>query len=213
MNDTLIWGAGAIDADPLFVEGPDGFHYLSQIAAGQGINSPCVGTGSDQAANVIGDMDTLWTRTDEVPDSGVVDMGYHYGNFVFPGLQVNVNEVSASSGGIANFILNATSDNQNRNYFQLGSVTGTTPGFPLPGGLVTLPLNWDIFTGIVYKLANTPAFLNFHGQLDASGHASTQFNTLGPLPPTAVGITMNFAYLFYNRFDFVSNPIPIEIVP
>ncbi len=43
-------GAGNIDLDPLFVSGPDGDYYLSQIAAGQAVDSPCVDAGSDLAA-------------------------------------------------------------------------------------------------------------------------------------------------------------------
>ena len=65
-------GTGNIDADPLFVTGPLGDYYLSQIAAGQALDSPCVDAG-DPTSTIIGT-----TRTDEVQDSGVVDMGYHY---------------------------------------------------------------------------------------------------------------------------------------
>jgi hypothetical protein len=64
------------DQDPLWVAGPDGNYYLSQIAAGQGVDSPCVNAGSDTAA-ALG-MDTKTTRTDEVTDTGQVDIGWHY---------------------------------------------------------------------------------------------------------------------------------------
>jgi hypothetical protein len=69
---TLVWGPGNIDADPLFVTGPNGEFYLSQTAAGQGEDSPCVGAGDPGGELVWG-----ITRTDHVLDSGVVDMGYH----------------------------------------------------------------------------------------------------------------------------------------
>lgn len=69
-------GEGNIDEDPLFVPGPGGCFYLSQIAAGQAVDSPCVNTGSDTAANL--DLDTMTTRSDEGVDTGIVDMGYHY---------------------------------------------------------------------------------------------------------------------------------------
>lgn len=65
-------GTGNMDADPAFVSG----YYLSQIAAGQGVNSPCVDTGSDPAT-VIG-LETRTTRVDGVNDGGQVDLGYHY---------------------------------------------------------------------------------------------------------------------------------------
>ena len=69
-------GTGNINADPRFVTGAMGDYYLSQTAAGQATNSPCVDTGSDTAENL--NMNSLITRTDGVPDTGVVNMGYHY---------------------------------------------------------------------------------------------------------------------------------------
>ncbi len=72
---TLDLDASNIDLDPLFVSGPLHNYYLSQIAAGQGSDSPCVDAGSDTAANL--GLDELTTRTDGVPDTGIVDMGYH----------------------------------------------------------------------------------------------------------------------------------------
>jgi len=69
-------GEGNINADPCFVTGPEGDYYLSQVAAGQAFDSPCVDAGSDTAANL--GMDMYTTRTDETGDAGIVDMGYHY---------------------------------------------------------------------------------------------------------------------------------------
>jgi hypothetical protein len=79
-NCTLNWGVGNIYADPLFVTGPLGGYYLSQTATkdpSQTINSPCVDAGSDSASNV-GLYRLYTTRTDEVFDTGIVNMGYHY---------------------------------------------------------------------------------------------------------------------------------------
>ena len=69
-------GEGNIDEDPLFVQGPLGEFYLSQIAAGQPDDSPCVDAGSDTAKNL--GLDEYTTRTDEVGDKGIVDTGYHH---------------------------------------------------------------------------------------------------------------------------------------
>ena len=65
-------GTGNIQSDPLFVGG----YYLSQVAAGQASDSPCIDAGSDTAANL--DLDDRTTRMDGVDDTGQVDMGYHY---------------------------------------------------------------------------------------------------------------------------------------
>jgi len=69
-------GQGHVTTDPLFVTGPRGGYYLSQTAAGQTSNSPCVNAGSAAAAgsNVSGRT----TRTDSAVDGGTVDIGYHY---------------------------------------------------------------------------------------------------------------------------------------
>jgi hypothetical protein len=76
-------GSGSFNPDgncmnkiPLFVLGPNGKYYLSQIAAGQLSDSPCVDNGAGTAASL--GLDTKTTRSDEVGDSGTVDMGYHY---------------------------------------------------------------------------------------------------------------------------------------
>jgi hypothetical protein len=45
-------GAGNISANPIFISGPLGYYYLSQITAGQARNSPCVDSGSDTAVNL-----------------------------------------------------------------------------------------------------------------------------------------------------------------
>jgi hypothetical protein len=73
IEDSLWPGTGNIVANPLFVTGPDGNYYLSQIAAGQTVNSPCVDAGNPSTIMFNGT-----TRTDRVQDTGTVDMGYHY---------------------------------------------------------------------------------------------------------------------------------------
>ncbi len=73
-------GTGNISQEPLFVSGPFGEHYLSQIAAGQAQDSPCVDAGSETAENL--GFDNMVTRTDGFPDSDIVDMGYHYPHFL-----------------------------------------------------------------------------------------------------------------------------------
>ena len=72
-------GTGNIDADPLFVKGPLGKYYLSQIAAGQSQDSPCVDAGDDVIQwPCLANMVCGTTRTDVEPDSGIMDMGFHY---------------------------------------------------------------------------------------------------------------------------------------
>ena len=117
--------------------------------------------------------------------------------------------MSAVTGGTVTFNLDPGFGYYNRNYLILGSVSGTQPGTPLPGGMAVLPLNWDVFTDIALSLVNTPAFQEFMGQ-------SPQFKApvlqTGPLPGAA-GISLYFAYTMNNPFDFASHPMRIDIVP
>jgi len=71
-------GAGNISSDPQFIGCNYGNFFLSQIAAGQGTQSPCVNAGDPSADLVRGT-----TRTDGVQDSGTVDMGFHYPTFLY----------------------------------------------------------------------------------------------------------------------------------
>jgi hypothetical protein len=75
----------AMDGDTVLVADPLGNYYLSQIAAGQAVDSPCFDMGSDLAENLcfsIPDsqicMNEFTTRTDGFPDDLQVDIGYHY---------------------------------------------------------------------------------------------------------------------------------------
>lgn len=65
-------------------------------------------------------------------------------------------------------------------------------------------------TGIVASLLNTPVFLNFMGILDASGSSTAQLNA--PAMPFS-GFTMYYAYALSSPYDYVSNPVEIEILP
>lgn len=127
-------------------------------------------------------------------------------------LSFNMNSISAGAGGAIRFTLDAGAANAGRTYYILGSVTGTEPGTPLPGGYATLPLNWDIFTDIALSLINTAFFNNFYGTLNADGVSVAVFNTNGPLP-SAVGVVMNFAYTLTSPYDFVSNGGCMEFTP
>ncbi len=84
-------GDGNFAADPLFAVGPMGACYLSQVAAGQSVDSPAFDAGalaSDAAMiqSPAGDvpMSGFTTRTDHVPDSRILDIGYHYPETIPP---------------------------------------------------------------------------------------------------------------------------------
>lgn len=121
-------------------------------------------------------------------------------------------DVVSELGGTVNFDLDAAEINAGRFYVMLGSVTGTSPGTPLPGGHVVLPLNWDPVTKLIRQLLNSPVLPGFMGTLDGEGLSTAQLN-LPPIPPGYVGTIVHFAYALLSPYDYVSNPVAIELVP
>ncbi len=80
------WPGGTliIDGDPEFVEGADGDFYLNDRIGAQDV-SPCIDAGSVPATGICypgvdGDecMSDRTTEKYRLPDSGDVDLGYHY---------------------------------------------------------------------------------------------------------------------------------------
>jgi len=120
--------------------------------------------------------------------------------------------LSAATGGSVDLFLTAGLTHGQRSYVLAGSLSGTTPGTPLPGGSATLPLNWDPFTSLVLEQINTPTFSLFAGSLDAQGNATAQLN-LPALVPALIGTRISFAYALSAPFDYASTPVVIEIVP
>lgn len=149
---------------------------------------------------------------------GVMDIlcgdnyGYLYYFHALGPLSLSHNRIFASMGGAVDLSLNAGLSNRDRGYLVLGSVSGTEPGTPLPGGGASLPLNWDFFTNLVLVLINTPVFDNFTGTLDDNGEAEATFDTLGPAP-AAAGLYISLAYALNKPWNFASNGATIEVVP
>lgn len=114
------------------------------------------------------------------------------------------------SGGAVNFTLSAGAANHDRKYLIVGGASGTSPGMTLPGGMV-LPVNWDWFSDLEMALLNTVVFANFLGTLDGSGKADAQL-LIPALPSGSAGLILHFAFCLNKPFDFVSNPVEIEIV-
>jgi hypothetical protein len=134
---------------------------------------------------------------------------YFYGPGPF---SADGNQISGSTGGTLNFGLNAGAGNASRNYIVLGSITGTEPGYPLPGGLATLPLNFDVYTDVIFIMLNTPLFDDFMGTLDGNGQASAQINAPA-IPSVAIGAILYHAYCLNNPFNHVSNAHQTELTP
>ena len=121
------------------------------------------------------------------------------------------NEISVSTGGAVKFYLDAGPAHGGRPYMMLAGASGTTPGIPLPGGQVVLPINWDPLTRLMLPYLNSALFYNFAGVLGSAGRAVTQFQ-MAPFPAGA-GLELNFAYGLLAPWDFVSEAVPLHFVP
>jgi hypothetical protein len=202
-GSTLNWGPYMIDADPAIQSaGPVLYNlHLTRL-------SPCINMGSNTNAPAL-DIDG-----DGRPIMGTVDMGADE----FKGLHTLESDtftISESNGGALHLDLHGGKDQGGRFYMIFGSISGTAPGTELPGGQKILPVNWDIFTEIVATV-NYPEsilFEKFFGTLDGNGDRSAVFNTNGPVPGM-LGVVVSFAYPLQGPpWDFVSNPVNVEIVP
>lgn len=128
-----------------------------------------------------------------------------------PVLNYDVTHLPESTGGVVTFTLDAEVANAGRNYLILSGTSGTSPGFPLPGGLASVPVNWDWFTDLEMSLLNTVFFQSFVGSLDVNGTGVANFYFPG-YPGTA-GLKFYFAFCCNNPFDFVSNSVVVGVVP
>ncbi|MBN1593197.1 MAG: right-handed parallel beta-helix repeat-containing protein [Candidatus Coatesbacteria bacterium] len=107
IQNWALGGEGNLDADPLFVTGRLGDFYLSQIAAGQHEDSPCLDAGSKSAS--AADLTDRTTRTDDVWDKGAVDLGYHYSRDEWPfgiSLSCSVNGKRFAPGDVLSGCMN-----------------------------------------------------------------------------------------------------------
>ncbi len=96
-------GPGMIDSNPLFADPANGYFYLQQDPCQPGVSNPCVDAGAPGSTMIDGS-----TRMDGVPDSAIMDLGYHYptGNSLvvpdaFPLIQ---DAIDASSDGNVVFV-------------------------------------------------------------------------------------------------------------
>jgi parallel beta-helix repeat protein/predicted outer membrane repeat protein len=137
-----IWNDSTMVGDPIFAEGPQGSYCLSQLDAGQSEQSPCVDAG-DPASEVPDGT----TRTDQMPDAGIVDLGYHYR---FPAVMITLTPLNPpivvpQGGGSFDFNVQVENTTDEAQTFDIWTEVwlpqfGTVPlivleGFTLPAGI------------------------------------------------------------------------------
>ncbi|MFH2002886.1 MAG: hypothetical protein ABIK28_24680, partial [Planctomycetota bacterium] len=131
--------------------------------------------------------------------------------FALTGIYADKSTLS-EQGGIVDINVVAGTENANRLYLLLGSLSGVFPGFPLPGGHAVLPIHWDAFTDAALMWVNSSLFTGFMETLDEYGNGSARINS-GPIVPGFTGAILSFAGCLNSPFDVATNPMEIEIVP
>jgi hypothetical protein len=128
-------------------------------------------------------------------------------------LVVDDDAISAAEGGTLGFELDAGVANGSRSYLLLGSLSGTSPGIPLPGGEVTLPVNRDRFLQAMLNALNGNLFSGFTGKLDAVGRAKAALHVPAGLLTPLAGRKLFFAYALSGPWNFASEPVMVFIFP
>lgn len=116
--------------------------------------------------------------------------------------------VSVAIGQEQHLALDAGPANAGRAYQCLGSLSGTSPGYQLPGG-ATLPLTFDGYLAYTLNHPNTSLLQNSQGTLDANGRAVVTFHP----DRRFVGKTVNHAFFLSGTSpEFVSEAESVQVV-
>jgi|GEM_PF-6405085 len=126
-------------------------------------------------------------------------------------LATDVVELSAGTGGTIHFTLDGGILNGGRFYGLFGSMSGTDPGTPLPGGDLVVPLNRDLFTEFLIRNARASWCGRFFGTLDGEGLEAAVLDI--PAIPALTGLEFYFAFVLNEPWDVASNPATIQMVP
>ncbi|MEX1024651.1 MAG: hypothetical protein WD226_06190 [Planctomycetota bacterium] len=130
-------------------------------------------------------------------------------------LEADTIEISVAAGGTQQLALDAGPAFGGRVYFVVGSAHGTSPGFSFGGAF--LPLVFDAYTTATIRDANTGAYNNTLGVLDANGEASASLVLPALSAPALAGISVHHAFVAFDpgfpSIGFVSNPVSLRLVP
>lgn len=120
--------------------------------------------------------------------------------------------ISAANGGTQTMQLDAGSTNASGFALIVGSLSGTQPGIKLSGS-ITVPVNFDAYTGLLLNAPNTLVAPSV-GLLDTAGRLTTKF-ALPPNAPVTLGMKFNHAAVILNSsfsaFVAASNPTTLFI--
>lgn len=128
-------------------------------------------------------------------------------------LWTNADELSVT-GGRVEFTNIVDSSHAGDTFYLLGSLSGTSPGTLMPGGVV-VPLNFDVLMIGMAVYPNIGVFQNTMGTFDPSAKEVSALDVPpGLIDPSLVGFDMDFAHLILQGgfTTHVSNTVRVSIV-
>jgi hypothetical protein len=131
-----------------------------------------------------------------------------------PALVVEPVQLSLTSGGKQNLLLDAGPAYSGSPYLVLGSSTGTAPGVAVDA--VQLPLNVDSYFLLTFTQPNQPPFDDTFGILDLDGRGKASLIVPPGLPVALLGTTLHHAYVTIGPsgvVEFASNAGPLQFLP
>lgn len=128
------------------------------------------------------------------------------------GLLGGIVPIDLFSGGTQYLTVDAGSGAAGQFYALLGSLSGSSPGFPFKG--VTIPLNPDDYFLLTLTAPNTPPLAGSFGVLDSNGRGFGQVDLPPGTDPSLVGMTVNHAAMTFQLGPFqvtsASRPLPTD---
>lgn len=163
-------------------------------------------SASNVLANVLlpGQTGTPFWKVEQAGQGAVSNLTVHVQAIRI----VGSSPISVTAGDSMTFSISAGPANAGRQYLMLGSLTGTTPGQPLPGGL-TLPLADDRYLQYTQHVPNSPILSNSMGVLDANGRATVTFH---PVQRFEGHTAWHAFYLLGAGTGFVSEAAPVQVI-
>jgi hypothetical protein len=175
------------------------------------VGNDCNGNGIDDALDLLNgtsfDCNFNAIPDECEPDSdgdGIID--------ACSTLSADVFSVSVSSGGMQRLSLQAGTQNANRSFLFVGSLSGSKPGVDI--GSVLVPINIDAYTQYLLALPADSLLQPLTGQLDAQGRGRARVTVPAGALLAVQGLTLTHTYLLLDPVaDFAARPVTLRLQP
>ena len=180
----------------------NGLADFSEIASNPSID--CNGNGVPDECDIASGV-SLDANANGVPDECSAQW-----------LVSDVAELNGAAGGSQGLTLKAGPSHALEFYLILGTLSGTSPGFPI--GNLTLPLNiLDPYFSLTLEQPNSAYLVDTLGFLDFQGTGSAAINVPSAAKqPSVIGLEFHHAYVTFGNdlvVTLTSNAVGLKILP